>query len=269
MKKIIMILVALGLTAAVSMAAIVNQGADSTSVNPGDTGSLTLANFDGTSGNFVIVSVSSKVGGSDTNGNSSAVSAVTYGGSGMTHLGGGFAHSSNYGLYTDLYAIFTSGTGDISLNYDMGGENDHDSVSIIAASYSGVGGYNLAGLTSDGTPVGAYDNKVNDSITTIGTGSMIVVGLGIGSPSVTATIADDSQPADYTLIDTENGSAKGWNALFQLDAATAGLYGINTDMSGANRLSQVGVELVVPEPATVGMLGLGAIVALLVRRVRA
>ncbi len=269
MKKMIMILAVFGLMAAPSMAAIVLQNSVSTSAAPGAGADvpetpLLISSFDGTGGNYVLVSVASKVLKNKYN----PLTSLTYGGVAMTLIGTETAQSTSYDMYTSVYGIQTSSIGDIVLNYttaDAVGELN-DGVSIVAASFSDVGGIGTVSTTK--TTEGANQGAMTGSIATTGTDSLIIAALGVGSGATTTYIVDDGTD-DYALAKDEiSPSGKSHNGIFYLDAATAGTYTMHADWDGSTRSSMVGVELLVPEPATVGMLGLGAVVAMLIRRFR-
>jgi len=269
MKKIIMALSVLGLMAASSMAAIVMEASSSTGVNPADqSGVLSLGAF-GSAGNYVVIGVTAKNRGDD--GGSSPITSLTYGGVTKTAAGTAYSHWNSYTFHTTLY-VFEAGSGAINLNYTMSEANAHDGLGIVAARYSGVGGFNstLASVTS---PTDNAASGFDTSITTTGTDSMIAAVFGIGNQNGALSMDDDNNGDNgtgyTTIIAGEVTSDKSTTAVFEMGAATAAEYGIFGHTTDNDRGALVGVELLVPEPATVGMLGLGSIVALLIRRIRA
>ncbi len=265
MKKVLMALAVFGLMVAPSMAAIsyvtgsgIGSGVDS------DSGSLTHASFAAGSGNYVVVSVSMKT---QNNTVDTPVTGVTYGGSSMVYIG--LSHVTDGGgwdVYTYLYGVASSSaSGDVVASWLVDNSaSDFDAVSVAATSWSGATGYTTVSPgTIDGDPTQDGDT-LTDSITTTGTDSMIVAAFGWGS-ALTGTSSSTS-----TIQVQEDSSTFNNNSILSQAAAIAGDYDSSFSYTGGNprRASAISVELV-PEPATVGMLGLGALVAILVRRIRA
>ncbi len=262
MKKIIMILAVLGLMVAPSMAAIVNvaSGSSSADITTTDATTQTLSGFAAGSGNYVVASVVVKSTGNTDN---TPVTGVTYGDSTMTYIGMSHADESVYDVYTYLYGIAsTVASGDIVASYQVNADGNYDGVNVVGTSWSGATGYTtvspgstrFASLTGD---------EFSDAITTTGTSSMIVSAFGLGA-DVTGVSS-----ADSTIV-LNGGSASSGFAMLSQAAATADDYASTYTWTGLNarRSSAISVELV-PEPATVGLLGLGTLIAMLARRMRA
>ncbi len=266
MKKTLIMLMALGLMAASSMATISYVTGGTTGVNNIDTGAqtLTLAGFGAGSGNYVVVAVGAKT----QNDASDIVTGVTYGGASLTRIG--FIDVEQSGWYTRSYlyaGLVSSASGDVVMSYNATiASTDFDGVDIGVTSWSGVSGIGTATAGST-TLNGSAGGTISDSITTIFNNSVIVTAVTLADGRGTESAVLDSILRTTTTTDMVG------SYLVSTDAATAGLYTPGLTWSGRNtrRQTAISAELfeAVPEPATVGMLGLGALVALLARRIRA
>jgi len=267
MKKIIMILMALGLMTASSMAAIVQQGSALTAsqvITGVDDETLTLGSFGNASGNYVVVvaSAKDKTAGGDVN----AIQGVTYGGVAMTLLNSANIDNGGYGSSVAIYGLATTAaSGDVVMTYNAGGLSPalYDGASLAAASFSGVGG---VGPVSD-TDARRSSGDLQDSITAT-EGGLLLVGMSIGD----GTAAEGNVTSGFSMLAEVDGSGaqRAYVGMFSQDITAGDFDYIGDFNSGAaDRASIAGVQLLVPEPATVGMLGLGAVVALLARRIRA
>ena len=268
MKKLLLLTALLGLMVGPATAAIVQQNTADLATAPVNASGvaeapLTISSFDGTSGNYVIVSAISKTKAGAKDGSTNPLTSLTYGGVAMTLLGSQWA-TQTYEVYTDLYGIATSASGDIVANFTTADPTTelHDEISIVAVSYSGVG--SVSASVTDKTPDGSNTNKMHGTtIATTGTNSLIVLGIGWGGPD-TAAVVDGTD--SYTLVEDVVGTnSKARNSIFSLAAPTAGTYAMDATFSGSTRGSMVGVELL-PEPATMGLLAIGGIGMLLRRR---
>ncbi len=259
MKKIIMALVVLGLMAASSTAAITYQNnsvsADTMFLHT-DATNLTTSLTAG-SGNYVVVAVATKSHSGDV---ANPVSSVTYNGTGLTVIGSYYVDDS-YEMWAILYGgIASAASGNVVVNYQAENLDDHDGLGFVAASWSGATGIGAVSLGNEVTGGGTGDD-LTDSIITTEDGSVIVSSWALGSDGGILTSSDSDIRGEIT-------GEKIGGALTSVDTTGAGAYDTTLEWTArARRAGVVSVELV-PEPATVGMLGLGALVALLVRRIR-
>jgi len=268
MKKIIMALTVLGLMAASSMAAISyvtggSAGLDDITTQAGSQ-DLTLSSFGAGSGNYVVVAVGAKT----YNDTSDVVGGVTYGGAALTRIGWQDSSQSDYNTRTYLYAgLAGSASGDVVMTYTTTvGGNDYDGMSISVGSWSGVASVGLAG-----GGIAEYSNQttadMTNSYTTTAANSLII------SAAVLADGRNTESGVSPTALKVGSTTDMVGSYLLSTDTTTAGAYITGIAWTGSRntrRQAMISAELieVVPEPATVGMLGLGAFVALLARRIR-
>ena len=266
MKKIIITLAVLGLMVAPSMAAISYIGGDSigevvTSTN----GTQTLSTFAGGVGNYVVVSVAIKV---QNHSGETPIAGVTYGGSAMTLIGSMHADDATWDAFTYLYGITSAAiSGDVvtTLELDNGADgSSFDGMSTIATSWAGVDSVGVvsAGSTKFGSVTG---DSFSDTIVGTSADSLVLSSWVLGAPSSAMSSIDSTMVI--------NNIASGYNTGALQSQAGGGDITSTLTWTDANsrRAAGLSMELVaaVPEPATVGMLGLGALVALLIRRIRA
>ncbi len=263
MKKIIMILAVLGLMVAPSMAAISYVTGGSIGEPLVDAaGSQTLSSFAAGSGNYVVVGFAMK---SNANTDNTPLTGITYGGVAMTFLGLSHADDSAWDCYSYLYGIAsTSASGDIVASWTIDtAASGFDGTALTASSWSGVTGIGVVsgGSTKFGSNTG---DEFSDTITGVSADSVVVSSWALGANSTAMSSVDS------TIQVQEPGSGFNAGALLSQDVAIDGDITSTLTWTDVNsrRASSISVELV-PEPATVGMLGLGALVALLVRRMRA
>jgi len=215
------------------------EASSSTSVNPAaQTGTVSLTSF-GSAGNYVVIGVTAK--NRADSGGVNPITSLTYGGVTKTPVGSAFGFWNAYGFHTTLY-VFEAGAGAIDVHYTMNEDNDHDSMGIVAARYSGVGGF--AGLATAANPLDNLEDNFSASLTTTVADSMIVAAFGIGNPNGILSITNTGGSAFTAVIPDEDTSAKATTALFELSAATVGNYDFVGKTTDDDRGALIAVELV-------------------------
>ncbi len=158
---------------------------------------------------------------------------------GEATLAGAGLTGSGLGIFVDNQAATFTGTQHLEFDYDLSLGTGTGALTIEFWTFDGAGAYDLLKVqysnnTADPASAANYAvAKTTDSISATGSGTFV--------------------SADFDMTGIEAFAIRIYND------------GLNTGLGASVSIDDVSI---VPEPATVGMLGLGALVALLVRRIR-
>jgi len=140
-----------------------------------------------------------------------------------------------YEGWANLYIAPVSGSGDVEVKYEAPTDDEFDAISISVASYSGVKGI---GATSRGSNDSGGPAELSDSITTTGSGSLVVSSLMTAGNSV-----GSMDGVDETTVRVDNAEKRLNNGLLETKAPEAGRYAPGADFPGQLRAAIVSAEL--------------------------
>jgi autotransporter-associated beta strand protein len=200
-------------------------------------------------------------------------------GTGVLTLNGGKlnAYSTDQTIANDIVVTASSTleavntTRDLTLTGAISGSGAITKVNAGTVTLSFDNAYSGGTTVSAGTMVGSVDGAFGVGDVTVANGATLVLGVGTSSQDYIDNLAD--LVLGNTSVLTLNFTGTDTVGSLSLDGGltflSPGTYNAaDLDAAGLGTYTGVGSLTVIPEPATLGMLGLGALITILVRRMR-
>lgn len=169
-----------------------------------------------------------------------------------------FSNWADKNASVSYFKVITGGTFDLSV---AGNNATYDTYGAYILG-SDQAGYTVAELAQGQLFVADHLSSTTDVLDygTVASGGILIEAANVN--------AFDTFPAGYTVTHVNGGNSRAaLDGTFSAGALSS-TYIVGGDLSKNARYTGIAFTEVVPEPATIGMLGMGALLTLLIRRVR-